>query len=138
MEYPGEFCSKTSRPPTIACVERAGHSATEDHVISAMGGSAPRAWLASASGSLATWQALVCAAGGSPKIQAADDLERDAVTFTVELSAEETACLLQDVPSAYRTQINDARLTALARLDRAPRLFVLDRDGGSRPGGHRQ
>jgi len=34
---------------------------------------------------------------------------------TVQLSPEETQALLQEVPRAYRTQINDALLTALAR-----------------------
>ncbi len=33
----------------------------------------------------------------------------------VELEAEETRALLQDVPSAYNTQINDVLLTALGR-----------------------
>ncbi|HEU4508571.1 MAG TPA: SDR family NAD(P)-dependent oxidoreductase [Pyrinomonadaceae bacterium] len=36
-------------------------------------------------------------------------------TVTVSLSAEETESLLQEVPAAYRTQINDVLLTALAQ-----------------------
>ncbi|HEY0739193.1 MAG TPA: amino acid adenylation domain-containing protein, partial [Herpetosiphonaceae bacterium] len=36
-------------------------------------------------------------------------------TLTVTLSAEETAALLHQVPQAYRTQINDVLLTALAQ-----------------------
>jgi amino acid adenylation domain-containing protein/non-ribosomal peptide synthase protein (TIGR01720 family) len=38
-----------------------------------------------------------------------------AQSVTVELEAEETRMLLQDVPRAYRTQINDVLLTALAQ-----------------------
>src|SRR5207253_4126027 len=36
-------------------------------------------------------------------------------SFTVELSEQETRQLLQQVPAAYRTQINDVLLTALGR-----------------------
>ena len=36
-------------------------------------------------------------------------------TVSVSLSAEETESLLQEVPAAYRTQINDVLLTALAQ-----------------------
>lgn len=38
-----------------------------------------------------------------------------ACTIPVSFSAEETHALLQDVPSAYRTQINDVLLTALGQ-----------------------
>jgi non-ribosomal peptide synthase protein (TIGR01720 family) len=69
----------------------------------------------SVSGSLAAWQALVAPPAERLPLQATDTLERDAVTLTVELTAEETAALLQDVPPAYRTQINDVLLTALAQ-----------------------
>ncbi len=41
--------------------------------------------------------------------------EGSAETYKVTLAAEETIVLLQRVPSAYNTQINDVLLTALAR-----------------------
>ena len=44
------------------------------------------------------------------------NLVRSARTITVALDVEETRALIHDVPPAYRTQINDALLTALARV----------------------
>ena len=41
---------------------------------------------------------------------------RHGQTVSVRLSAEHTRQLLQDAPSAYRTQVNDVLLTALARV----------------------
>ncbi|TFF13345.1 amino acid adenylation domain-containing protein [Pseudomonas sp. BCA14] len=41
---------------------------------------------------------------------------RDADTVSVRLDAESTRQLLQQAPSAYRTQVNDLLLTALARV----------------------
>ncbi|NWE20317.1 non-ribosomal peptide synthetase [Pseudomonas sp. P7548] len=41
---------------------------------------------------------------------------RDADTVSVRLDAERTRQLLQQAPSAYRTQVNDLLLTALARV----------------------
>ncbi len=41
---------------------------------------------------------------------------RDADTVSVRLNAEHTRQLLQQAPSAYRTQVNDLLLTALARV----------------------
>jgi len=41
---------------------------------------------------------------------------RDAETVSVRLGAEHTRQLLQQAPSAYRTQVNDLLLTALARV----------------------
>nr|WP_314561314.1 non-ribosomal peptide synthetase [uncultured Pseudomonas sp.] len=41
---------------------------------------------------------------------------RDADTVSVRLDAEHTLHLLQQAPSAYRTQVNDLLLTALARV----------------------
>ena len=41
---------------------------------------------------------------------------RDADTVSVRLNAEHTRQLLQHAPSAYRTQVNDLLLTALARV----------------------
>jgi amino acid adenylation domain-containing protein/non-ribosomal peptide synthase protein (TIGR01720 family) len=72
------------------------------------------------------WQALQAQAevrGGARALlsdveveEAADaDTEGRARTHTVSLTREETRALLQDVPDAYRTQINDVLLTALAR-----------------------
>ncbi|WP_095143824.1 non-ribosomal peptide synthetase [Pseudomonas sp. Irchel s3b6] len=42
--------------------------------------------------------------------------QRHAQTVSVRLSAEQTRQLLQQAPSAYRTQVNDLLLTALARV----------------------
>ncbi len=42
--------------------------------------------------------------------------ERHAETVSVRLDAERTRQLLQQAPSAYRTQVNDLLLTALARV----------------------
>ena len=44
-----------------------------------------------------------------------ENLEGSARSVSLSLTAEETRALLQDVPRAYHTQINDALLTALAR-----------------------
>jgi amino acid adenylation domain-containing protein/non-ribosomal peptide synthase protein (TIGR01720 family) len=44
-----------------------------------------------------------------------ENLERDADSVRVRLTAEETRELLQRVPAAYRTQVNDVLLTALGR-----------------------
>ncbi|HEY9895478.1 MAG TPA: condensation domain-containing protein, partial [Candidatus Sericytochromatia bacterium] len=45
-----------------------------------------------------------------------DNTEASARTLSVSLSAEETQALLQDVPQAYNTQINDVLLTALVQV----------------------
>ncbi|RMF26125.1 MAG: non-ribosomal peptide synthetase, partial [Chloroflexi bacterium] len=54
--------------------------------------------------------------------------EASARSVTVALSPEETQALLQEVPAAYRTEINDALLTALAqavaRWTGSPTLLV--------------
>ena len=44
-----------------------------------------------------------------------ENTEGSARSVSLSLTAEETRALLQDVPRAYHTQINDALLTALAR-----------------------
>ena len=44
-----------------------------------------------------------------------ENTEALAETLTVELDADATRALLQDVPPVYRTEINDALLTALAQ-----------------------
>ncbi|HET7461935.1 MAG TPA: non-ribosomal peptide synthase/polyketide synthase [Longimicrobium sp.] len=43
------------------------------------------------------------------------DTEESAEQLTVTLTRDETRALLHDVPAAYRTQVNDVLLTALAR-----------------------
>ena len=45
-----------------------------------------------------------------------DNTEASARTLSVSLSAEETQALLQEVPQAYNTQINDVLLTALVQV----------------------
>ncbi|MDD0974695.1 non-ribosomal peptide synthetase [Pseudomonas fontis] len=44
------------------------------------------------------------------------NLHRQAQTVSVQLSQAQTRRLLQDAPAAYRTQVNDLLLTALARV----------------------
>ncbi|MFP3493448.1 non-ribosomal peptide synthetase [Pseudomonas sp. SIMBA_059] len=67
---------------------------------------------------LGTWQArLAGPAVGLPVDRAHGSLRnRDADTVSVRLDAEHTLQLLQQAPSAYRTQVNDLLLTALARV----------------------
>ncbi|EPN54679.1 peptide synthase, partial [Pseudomonas syringae pv. actinidiae ICMP 18807] len=45
-----------------------------------------------------------------------DQQNRHAQTVSVRLDAERTRQLLQQAPSAYRTQVNDLLLTALAQV----------------------
>ena len=45
-----------------------------------------------------------------------EQLQRHALTVATQLDTEQTRQLLHDVPAAYRTQINDLLLTALARV----------------------
>jgi amino acid adenylation domain-containing protein/non-ribosomal peptide synthase protein (TIGR01720 family) len=62
-----------------------------------------------------------------------DETSADSVRSS--LSAEETRSLLHDVPSAYRTQIQDVLLTAFARAFRTwtgQRSLVLDLEGHGR------
>ncbi len=62
------------------------------------------------------WRSV--ARGGTARLpvdfSGAERLQASARTVFTALSTEETRGLLQDVPKAYRTQINDALLTALA------------------------
>ena len=63
------------------------------------------------------------------------NLECDASTLTTHLTAKETEALLQHVPSAYRTQINDVLLTALARTLQEctdGETFLIDLEGHGR------
>jgi amino acid adenylation domain-containing protein/non-ribosomal peptide synthase protein (TIGR01720 family) len=56
-------------------------------------------------------------------------------TVTVSLNADDTRALLQEIPVAYRTQINEILLTALARtLSRwtSSRVVLLDLEGHGR------
>jgi amino acid adenylation domain-containing protein/non-ribosomal peptide synthase protein (TIGR01720 family) len=61
------------------------------------------------------WLALQRAALGRPLAEHPEALNTEASSrkLSVALSAEETRSLLQKVPKAYRTQINDVLLTAL-------------------------
>src|SRR5262249_44591289 len=61
-----------------------------------------------------TWQATLAAPAARLPVSSAESLEADAYSVSVELTANETTALLQEVPTAYRTQINDVLLTALA------------------------
>jgi amino acid adenylation domain-containing protein/non-ribosomal peptide synthase protein (TIGR01720 family) len=66
--------------------------------------------------SSARWLEIGAVAGDLPEGQAGHgpNPEGHARTVTVALDADETRDLLQRVPAAYRTQINDVLLTALA------------------------
>ena len=61
-----------------------------------------------------TWQAILAAPVARLPVSSPENLEGDANSVSVELTADETTALLQEVPAAYRTQINDVLLTALA------------------------
>jgi amino acid adenylation domain-containing protein/non-ribosomal peptide synthase protein (TIGR01720 family) len=61
--------------------------------------------------------------------------EGEAERVTVSLDGEETRALLQDVPSAYQTQVNDVLLAALARAFRGwtgQRALLVDLEGHGR------
>jgi amino acid adenylation domain-containing protein/non-ribosomal peptide synthase protein (TIGR01720 family)/FkbM family methyltransferase len=61
------------------------------------------------------WREIEKAAGGKLPIdyQAGENTVESARTVSVSLDGEETRALLQEVPEAYQTQINDALLMAL-------------------------
>jgi amino acid adenylation domain-containing protein/non-ribosomal peptide synthase protein (TIGR01720 family) len=63
------------------------------------------------------WLAAVAGASGKIPLDApgGENLASAVGSVTAELDEESTRSLLQDVPKAYRTQINDALLTALAQ-----------------------
>jgi len=61
-----------------------------------------------------TWQAMLAAPVAPLSVSSAQNLEADTNSIAVELTVEETTALLQDIPAAYQTQINDVLLTALA------------------------
>jgi amino acid adenylation domain-containing protein/non-ribosomal peptide synthase protein (TIGR01720 family) len=61
-----------------------------------------------------TWQAILAGSVAPLPVSSGENLEADADSVSVELTADETTALLQEVPAAYQTQINDVLLTALA------------------------
>jgi non-ribosomal peptide synthase protein (TIGR01720 family) len=75
------------------------------------------AWAAGADAAAAAryWRALAEVPWTPlPQDAAGDNLEGTAAAVTVQLSAEETTALLQQVPAAYRTQIQEVLVTAVA------------------------
>ncbi|MDF0731695.1 amino acid adenylation domain-containing protein, partial [Pseudomonas entomophila] len=67
-------------------------------------------------GQLAYWQAQAVEAGLPCAAPAQPLLTRDARSVQTRLDAQLTRRLLQEAPAAYRTQVNDLLLTALARV----------------------
>ncbi|MDE1528485.1 non-ribosomal peptide synthetase [Pseudomonas carnis] len=67
---------------------------------------------------LSLWQAQLAGPALALPVQRPQGTLRncDAETVSVRLDAERTRQLLQQAPSAYRTQVNDLLLTALARV----------------------
>ena len=67
---------------------------------------------------LSVWQAQLAGPAVALPVQRPQGAlcNRDAETVSVRLDAEHTRRLLQQAPSAYRTQVNDLLLTALARV----------------------
>ncbi|WP_460134946.1 non-ribosomal peptide synthetase [Pseudomonas sp. S1_E04] len=67
---------------------------------------------------LSVWQAQLAGPAVALPVDRAQGAlrNRDAQTVSVRLDAEHTRQLLQHAPSAYRTQVNDLLLTALARV----------------------
>lgn len=67
---------------------------------------------------LSLWQAQLAGPAVALPVQRPQGTLRncDAETVSVRLDAERTRQLLQQAPSAYRTQVNDLLLTALARV----------------------
>jgi amino acid adenylation domain-containing protein/non-ribosomal peptide synthase protein (TIGR01720 family) len=62
----------------------------------------------------AHWAALAREDGSVPRDRAGENTVATERSVTVELGTDETAALLRDVSRAYRTQVNDVLLTALA------------------------
>ncbi|MFB4394864.1 MULTISPECIES: amino acid adenylation domain-containing protein, partial [unclassified Pseudomonas] len=67
-------------------------------------------------GQLAYWQAQAVEAGLPCAAPTQPMLSRDAHSVQTRLGAQLTRRLLQEAPAAYRTQVNDLLLTALARV----------------------
>ncbi|NMZ08064.1 non-ribosomal peptide synthase/polyketide synthase [Pseudomonas proteolytica] len=68
-------------------------------------------------GQIAYWQQLADGCAELPVIRADASLRKaDSQTVNTHLNQDLTRRLLQDAPSAYRTQINDLLLAALARV----------------------
>ncbi|HEX8150712.1 MAG TPA: amino acid adenylation domain-containing protein, partial [Pyrinomonadaceae bacterium] len=86
---------------------------------------------------LAFWLAQTRAAGGELKVDApsAENTVATSRSVVAQLDEDETRALLQEVPGAFRTQINDALLAALAlafeRWQGSPRVLV-DLEGHGR------
>jgi amino acid adenylation domain-containing protein/non-ribosomal peptide synthase protein (TIGR01720 family) len=81
------------------------------------------------------WQAMLAAPVASLPVLSVENLEADASSFLVELTVEETAALLQEVPAVYRTQINDVLLTALAialQRNTGGKSFLIELEGHGR------
>ena len=128
---PGASCWRTWTPPTGVGAGRPGDLGPKTTSF--------RAWARRLSehtvaggfdDELGHWSA---AAHGAPDLPTRRRTGRNTAasedTVTVRLDAEETRGLLQDVPGAYRTRINDVLLCALGR--------VLARWTGQRPGAGR-
>ncbi|WP_373293242.1 amino acid adenylation domain-containing protein, partial [Saccharothrix coeruleofusca] len=62
------------------------------------------------------WASVVTEAADVPRDREGPNTAGSERVVTVRLSERETAALLKDVPSAYRTQVNDVLLTALGRV----------------------
>ncbi len=90
---------------------------------------------ASVTATAQTWQAMLAAPVAAFAVSPDENLEADAGSVSVELTAEETTALLQEVPAAYRTQINDVLLAALAMaLQRSTggESFLIEMEGHGR------
>jgi non-ribosomal peptide synthase protein (TIGR01720 family) len=64
-----------------------------------------------------------------------DNTVAHSITISISLSQEETQALLQDVPAAYQTQINDVLLTALVQAVKqwtGESLLLVDLEGHGR------
>jgi non-ribosomal peptide synthase protein (TIGR01720 family) len=86
---------------------------------------------------LAHWESIRASQSIALPLDLPDGVNTVASARTVEISlnAEETRALLQDVPQTYRTQINDALLTALAQAFASwtgSRNLLIDLEGHGR------
>jgi len=86
---------------------------------------------------LAHWESIRASRGIAlpPDLPGGVNTVASARTVEISLGAEETRALLQDVPQTYRTQINDALLTALAQAfasQTGSRSLLIDLEGHGR------
>ena len=129
---PGGSCSRTCRAPTTQrSAGQAPALPAEDDLVQRLGRAAGglagrrRRGPVVGPGSLPA----AAAAGSPPSSATARNLEADAATVTRRARARpRPRALLHEVPAAYRTQINDVLLTALAQALAAGR--GLDRGAG--------